>query len=400
MSRGWGGAAGEAVGVAHTMQRTVQRMTRHPVRPLLPRSAAFFAWLVVALLCPRALAAQRVVGEVVRADSVTPAVRVLIEWRVGGGSIQRTSTDDAGRFIIVPSGTGLIAMRVLRPGFRPQVIPARLRYADQVESVRIVLRDEMVRLAPVVVREDRVCGERGEAIAWQLWEQARVMLQSVAEAARDTTLAVTAVEYESEFSLADSVRIRQSTIRRVGLERAQSRAHYDSLFRYGYIRRVADTSSYFSPTLAVITDDRFAVRYCFSRVADEEAHPDWIGVTFEPAVRPGPGISDVVGTFWLDRERLLLREVTYRYVNAPLHHRIEGIGGDLRFTELSSGHWILSDWEVRMPTLNAITTGDRAPAGKWAKRRIVYRVERRGAVLYADDEGARLGARAFDGIRR
>jgi len=350
--------------------------------------------LVTALGFPAAVSAQRIVGDVVRSDSTTPAVRALVEWREGRGALQRTITDDRGRFTIVLDGAGSVAVRVLRPGFRPHVLPPRALLAGQVDSVQIVLRDEAVALAAVRVEEHRVCGPRGEPVAWQLWEQARIALQSVVLAERDTSLRIEAVEFEADLTSDDTARIRDSTLARVGLERAKPRLHYDSLFRFGYIRRVADTSSYFSPTLAVIADDRFAERYCFTRVVDEDERPEWIGIAFEPARRPGPGITDVVGTFWLDRERLLLREVSYEYINAPVHHRIEGIGGALHFTDLASGHWILSDWDVRMPTLSTAGGRDRAAVGRWSKRRTVYRVERGGTALYLDSVAERLGRSA------
>jgi hypothetical protein len=361
------------------------------------RRALVTAGILTAVGAPLTASAQRIAGEVVRSDAATPAVRALIEWREGRGPLQRTITDDNGRFTIVLDGAGSVALRVLRPGFRPHALPPRALLAGQVDSVRIVLRDEAVALATVRVEEHRVCGPRGEPVAWQLWEQARIALQSVVLAERDTSLRIEAVEYEADLTADDSVRIREATLARVGLERARPRLHYDSLFRFGYIRRVADTSSYYSPTLAVIADDRFAERYCFTRVVDEDGRPEWIGIAFSPARRPGPGITDVVGTFWLDRERLLLREVTYEYINAPVHHRIEGIGGELHFTDLASGHWILSDWDVRMPTLSTAGARDRAAVGRWSKRRTVYRVVRGGNELYLDSVAERLGRDAQPG---
>lgn len=338
---------------------------------------------LAALAVPSLLPAQRLVGEVLRADSITPAVRTLVEWRDVRGNAQRTATDNSGRFTVVLEAAGNLTLRVLRPGFRPQVLPARTLARGQVDSLRIVLRDDPIALPTVTVEEDHICGARGEGVAWQLWEQARVALQSVVLAERDTALRVEAVEYEADHLPGDSVLVRDSTVARVGLERPKPPIHYDSLFRYGYVRRVADTSSYFSPTLPVITDERFAEHYCFSRVVDEERRPDWIGVSFAPARRPGPGIADVVGTFWLDRERLLLREVTYEYINVPVHHRIAGLGGELRFTELASGHWILSDWVVRMPTIG-YRRRVRAAVGIWSKTRTVSRVTYAGRELYRD----------------
>jgi hypothetical protein len=114
-------------------------------------------------------------------------------------------------------------------------------------------------------------------------------------------------------------------------------------------------------------------------------------VAFEPARRPAPGIADVVGTFWLDRNELLLREITYNYVNAPIHHRIDGLGGALHFVQLSTGHWVLRDWDVRMPKLNPAARRERLAIGRWSKRRTVYRVVRGGRVLFLDESAALLG---------
>jgi hypothetical protein len=358
------------------------------------RAVLALVGIAVLVAVPGIARAQRIAGQVVRADSLTPAVRALVEWREGRGVLQRTITDDRGRFTIVLDGAETVAVRILRPGFRPHALPPRALLAGQVDSVLIVLRDEAVALAPVLVEEHQVCGPRGEPVAWQLWEQARIALQSVVLAERDTSLHVEAVEFEADLLAGDSIRIRDSTLARVGLERSKPRIHYDSLFRFGFIRRVADTSSYFSPTLAVITDDRFAERYCFTRVVDEDERPEWIGVAFAPARRPGPGITDVVGTFWLDRDRLLLREVTYEYVNAPVHHRIDGIGGELHFTSLASGHWILSDWDVRMPTLSVAGLPERTAVGRWSTRRTVFSVVHDGVELYRNAAAARLAQRA------
>lgn len=347
--------------------------------------------IALAIACIAALAtpaqAQRITGTVVRPDSVTPAARVLVEWRTPTTDLRRTSTDEQGRFTIQLELPDTVSLRLLRPGFRPQVLPPLIVPVDSTVALAVVLHGEAVSLAAMRVEEHPVCGPRGESVAWTLWEQARVALQSVVLAERDPTLRIDAVEYEGDVLLNDSVVVFDSTVTRVALGQLLPLAHYDSLFRFGYVRRVADTTTYFAPTLATIADERFAARYCFLRTSDEDRHPEWIGVSFEPQRRPGPGISDVVGTFWLDRATLMLQRVEFAYVNLPVHHRIRGLGGELRFGQLASGHTLLLDWVVRLPLLDAARPGD-GPTGRWAQGGAVLAVEREGQRLHEHQRAA------------
>lgn len=359
--------------------------------------ASWRACALVGLLALAAapLGAQRLAGTVVRPDSATPAARALVEWRTPTTAVRRLATDDAGRFVIVLERADSVLVRVLRPGFRPQVLLPVAVPVDSTVTLHVVLHAEAVTLAPLRVEEHRVCGPRGEAVAWTLWEQARVALQSVVLAERDPALRIEGIEFDAEVTADDALVVRDSSLVRVAGDPRRPAAHYDSLFRFGYVRRVADTTTYFTPTLPVIADDRFAEHYCFRRVVDEARYPDWTGVEFEPARRPGPGVADVAGTFWLDRDHLLLHAVEFRYVNVPVHHRIDGIGGEMRFAGLSSGHWILSEWSVRLPRLSLFAGYDRAPTGRWGRGRRVYRVRLGDDTLFADAAAAALARRAL-----
>ncbi len=346
--------------------------------------------LLCCALVPAVLEAQRLQGEIVRADS-SPAARVLVEWRTPSTAAQRVATDDAGRFAVVLPRADTVRLRILRPGFRPQEIAGIALAAGSTEVARFVLRDEAVTLTAVRVEETRACGARGESIAWTLWEQARTALESVVLSERDTSVHVAAVAYDATVDFDGSLLVRDSTIRVVGLDRPASRAYVDSTFRDGFVRRDADTTTYHAPTIRIVTDDRFAERYCFERVWDDVAHPDWVGVKFEPAARPGPGIADITGVLWLDRERLLLRQIDFAFINVPYRHRIDGLGGTLRFESLRTGHWLLASSLVRLPRMNTASR-ERSAMGLWAQGRQVYRVERQGRVLYESP--------AADSIRR
>lgn len=347
---------------------------------------------------PSAAAAQQVSGTVVRADSTTPAAQLLVEWRAGAGPLQRVLTDERGRFVLRLRGADSVRIRLLRPGYRPQVVPAFFVDAATVVSPRVVLENRPIVLATVRVQEHQVCAGRGETAAWTLWEQARVAMQAVTLAERDPTLVVEAVEWAGTGPAGETPAIEPSSITRTATTALRSGAQRDSIFRFGYVRRTSDTSYYEAPVPEVLTDDRFAERYCFT-VVDADSTPDGLtGVRFEPRARPGPGIAEVTGVFWLDRERYLLRAVEFSYINVPPHHRVAGLGGHLRFVELPSGHWLMHDWLFRMPDL-FVTRQSRGNRGLRAEGRTVYTVRRAGETLYADSAAAAL-ARQDPRLRR
>ena len=345
--------------------------------------------LPLAALLPTSLAAQQLVGTLLRADSVTPAAHVLVEWRDGSGRAQRVLSDSRGRFVVTLPRPDSLRLRALRPGYQPQDWPATFVPAGQALQARFVLADRSVALAAVRVEGRGPCVGRADRVAWTLWEQARVAIQSASLAESDPLLRIEAVEFDGTVTGDDSVVVREASLRPSAGVRRRPAAMRDSIFRFGYVRRTSDTSYYESPTPDVLADDRFAERYCFAMVPPDSAPPGLHGVRFTPQRRPGPGIADVAGTLWIDRDGLLLRRIEYAYLNVPAHHRAPGLGGSLAYVVLPSGHWLLQAWVVRMP--DPLTFG-RAPR-LWAQGRTVFGVFQDGVTLFADSSGAALAAR-------
>ncbi len=374
--------------------------------------------LLLAGVLPLDLAAQRIVGVLLRADSATPAPQVLIEWRTSRGAVQRVLTDARGRFAIQLSRADSVTLRALRPGYRPQVWSPLYVDVGATLEPRLVLADQGVVLASVRVESSGPCAGRADRVAWTLWEQARVAIQSASIAERDPMLRIAAVEYEGEATSGGAMLVRDSSLRLSSRLVQRPAAMRDSIFRFGYVRRTSDTSYYESPTPEVLADDRFSERYCFAMVPPDSAAAGLHGVRFSPQRRPGPGIADVMGTLWIDREGLLLRTIEYEYLNVPVHHRAPGLGGYLEYVVLPTGHWLLREWVVRMPNL----VYNRRPAvnlqrpdgsyplnrrgepirtavpvvggyGLWAQGRTVFGVYEDGETLFADSAAAALAAR-------
>jgi len=387
-------------------------------RSSLLRASAVAMSLLGGLALPSE--AQRVSGLVLRPDSVSAAAQVLVEWRTRRGAVQRVLTDGAGRFSIQLPREDSVYLRILRPGYRPQEATPLLVLLGETATARIVLRDQAIVLSAMRVAGESACTGRSDAPAWTLLEQARTAILTASLAERDPLLKIDAVEYEGDATPAGAILLRDESVRRSGTSSQASQAQRDSIFRFGYVRRSrSDTTYYHAPTPDVIVDERFRSRYCAALVPADSSPDGLIGVRFQPARRPGPGIADVTGVFWLDDDRYLLSRVEFEYFNVPVHHRVEGLGGYLEFAVLPSGHWLLREWLFRMPNLIAThyapitvlrpdgsyptnragepirsATPVRSATGLWAHGRIVYRVESNGRVVHTDSSGASLLERA------
>lgn len=377
------------------------------------------------VLFAQAAGAQVVTGTVVMPDSMTPVPNALVELRVGhaptpGTEPVRTLTDGRGVFSFRLRSADSVHVRVLRPGFRPVVAPSAFVRLQETIDLRIVLTQLPVRVATVEVHGSAVCGERADAAAWQLWEQARTVLQSTVLTERDSSLRVRTVEFQGEATPKGAVVVQDSSILDVPLERPFAQAHYDSLFRWGYIRRVRDTVTYYAPNASVLTDERFVLGHCFQVVQADSTPAGVVGVRFEPARRPRFGYTDIAGVFWLDETSYLLRQIDFGYVNPPRGHQVPGTGGHVLFTQLATGHWVMSDWMIRMAS-RVVNLGPRqrvrredgtyfteqnglipvelrpyrSDYGLWARAQRIVSVEQGGRLLYFDQDAEAIAARAI-----
>jgi hypothetical protein len=124
----------------------------------------------------------------------------------------------------------------------------------------------------------------------------------------------------------------------------------DSLARGGYVLGDEHTGwRYFAPDETVLRSDQFAATHCFrlTRQSDRRAQ---IGVLFEPT--PQRRLADIEGVLWVDQATSELREVVFRFVNAGVLTRFDA-GGFTRFRRVPSGTWIVDEWKLSVPKLEA-----------------------------------------------
>ncbi len=352
----------------------------------MPSPSQTLGRLLGSLALPLPLLAQVATGVALFPDSVTPAARVLVEVRTSRGRTSRVLTDARGAFRVRLAQADTATVRLLRPGLRPTVDVPRFVDAGREVDVRLVLSNNRVALAAVTVTAtpDRTCRENASGA--QLWREARTVLHSAVLTERDTAMQIRAVEYEGPPQDDGSVAIVDSTLRVVPLAERFGRPHYDSLYRFGFIRRNAPgVTTYYAPNAELLADERFIATHCFLTAPEDTVADDLIGVRFEPLDRPR--YTDVAGTVWLDVETYELRRIEFSYVNPPLRHRVDGTGGEIEFARLPTGHWITREWTMRTALPSK---GDGA---RWATRHVVFQVTLDENLILRDGAMDRLARR-------
>ena len=98
-----------------------------------------------------------------------------------------------------------------------------------------------------------------------------------------------------------------------------------------------------------------------------------LGLAFEPT--EDRGVPDISGVLWLDPEDGEVQWLDYRYefLDVPNSERL---GGKIRFHGLPNGTWIVREWNIRMPLLEATRR-----SGRRVRTRLVGLLEEGGSVL-------------------
>ena len=365
------------------------------------------------------MVAQTVRGSVLRSDG-TPAAYVVVTATVEGArsdeAAARALTDARGGYRLrVPAPNARYRLRALQVGWRPTNGPVVGPFANDsvTEDVAsFAMEGAAISLPTVTVRTTDVCGERGRdgATVAAAWEQARTALLASglrADTSRgDATLRTDWVEYARQLDNSGKRVVQQSRRLASGMTaRAFSSIAADSLAAHGYVVDAADGTVFHAPDAEVLLSGSFAALHCFNLEPATAEQPSWIGVAFRPARAIG-GRADVRGTLWLEQGTGELRQLQYRYTNLPAAAEAAEPGGEVAFLHLATGEWLVREWTIRMPLVNAraasVNVGQRNLVVKPTSRTLtgvqivggsVLRVSRTGTALFEGD-GATLEVRA------
>lgn len=308
--------------------------------------------LVCTLALPTVARAQVVRGTVssaVGSGRVAGAVVLLLDSALTTHA--RALTSDSGTFAVGVGAAGRFHLKVMRIGFKPIEIAAFDLGRDT--TIDIALADIPVVLPSLVTRDRNDCRlhpDTSEAgvTTFALWDQAR------------TAFLAAAITLEQDYRFtkllhARIYEVKPHALRGIALREVVTKGatpwaslSAEQLRRDGYMAQDDSGLTFYAPDLDVLLSPYFTQEHCFHLATGASPDSNLVGLDFEPASRPRH--VEIRGTLWLDRASKELHRLAFSYVNLPGVANDTLLGGNVEFTPLRTGAWILSSWSIRMPT--------------------------------------------------
>jgi hypothetical protein len=217
---------------------------------------------------------------------------------------------------------------------------------------RIVLAHPAQRPAQVAERTKGVCERPSDSTGLGvLWAQLQTALiaSDVAESSGMFVATWEARERVLDANLRDTVG-RSDTSERMGLEfPAFAVLRPDSSERLGFVLEANEGVRYFVPGPATLRSPGFLAHRCLAFEPAPTSQPGWVGLHFWP-VGYRIGVSEIEGTVWFDAASLEPRALTFLYGGLPPAFAPARSGGGMRFSRISTGHWIVDEWTLRVPS--------------------------------------------------
>lgn len=311
---------------------------------------------------PCLLWAQGLQGRVVLPDSTPAAGAVVAVLGSNGATLARAIARADGTFGLRVGTPGRVSIVVQRSGHALAMGAAAELPAAGVVTVRLVADGPPLQLAAAPGGKQRcILGENVDGPLRTLWTAVRADLLATTLAESGRLVLKDAQRVERTLDV-DGKHVRDE--RRTPLGRIDAHPFFalspDSLARVGYVTGDSLDRNYQAPDARVFLADLFTQTHCFTqaprdRMADGRAQA---GLDFAPVGR-SRGLTDIEGTFWVDRETGGLAELEYRFVPAPAARGT--FGGSQRFRRLDSGELYVDRWLLRLPVFAVRTmTGDNA----------------------------------------
>lgn len=329
-------------------------MLRLALRQIAVRVAiltvAFAAWLP----------AQTVVGVVTDSASRNPIAGAVVQLLTADGvTLARVLSNARGEFVVrSPGGDPGSQLRVVRIGFRPQVLPLPQPDAQGIRRVAVVMPQFTTTLRPVEVTSAQCRRQRGPS-PLEFIEQARAGLLTTIVSRDQKPATVRRLGYSRSYDDA-GVRVVEQRVQIDSAAAASpttfSAVHDAEAFvRRGFAEERDGVATYFAPDADVLLDDRFAAGYCFRIVRAGRNRPNQVGIGFTPADQRR-GRIDVDGTLWIDTSARELREIEFRYLDLLGTRRGPQPGGSLVYRAMPNGIVVVERWTLNIFGLKTDST--------------------------------------------
>ncbi len=294
--------------------------------------------------------AQPVAGAVVEARTDTPVPGAMVILFDSAGRVARKLTNAIGRFLFQSSGSGLHYITVERIGYADWTtdpfLPGEL---DDLLTIRVPVR--AIPLEGLDVSAGRRCEvrpEEGKATA-RVWEEVRKAL-AAEEYTREVSLyRYTLALYDRRLDRNARKVVEQETAFLEDRPAAFRSFPIEYLVTRGFVQAVEDSTVYYAPDAGALLSDAFLDTHCFGLREGAEGDTGRIGLVFRPL--EDRKVPEIGGVLWVNAQTSELERLEFVYLNLIRSRQLGEPGGEVAFTRLPDGAWIVREWRLRMPQL-------------------------------------------------
>lgn len=313
--------------------------------------------LLLAALIPLRGAAQQVVGAVVEEGTGAPVPGAMVilfdstETRVA-----RTLTNAIGRFLLRAHHPGPHYITVERIGYSDWTT-SQFEPTPDGEFITIRMPVRAIPIEGLEVSGGRRCEvrpEEGLATA-RVWEEVRKAL-AAEEYTREASLyRYTLLVYQRQLDR-NARKTIDGTATMLENEPAAFRSFpIEHLVDRGFVQMVDDSAIYYAPDAEALLSDAFLDTHCLELREGEEGEEGRIGLAFRPV--DDRDVPEVAGVLWVDAATSELERLEFAYVKVIRSREVGKPGGEVAFTRLPDGAWIVSEWRIRMPSFERTRIG-------------------------------------------
>ena len=309
---------------------------------------------------PWQLHAQIVRGRVTERGSGSVVGGVLVSLLDARTRAQRVSvlSDPQGNYALRAPASGSYQVEAKRIGVRRYLSNAITLAAGETQQLDIVVEGLVYTLPEVVVSGLAACsGSSADAPRiGALWEEARAALFATRISLRDRLFRGTVMRYVRELDPRTRKVLREEGRQIQGVVDKPFRAvDADSLSSHGYVQTDrSNMRTFHGPDADVLLSDAFVQDHCFRLATPSRERRGLTGIAFAPAA--GRRLPDIAGTMWLDARTFELQLVEFRYVNTEGLPDDDAIGGEVHFSKLENGAWVVRRWFIRLPSGSRTST--------------------------------------------
>ncbi len=325
-------------------------------------------------------AAQPTVGIVVEEGTGAPIHgAMVILFDSTGTQVAKTLSNASGRFLVRAQRPGLHYITVERIGYADWTTDRFEPHPDS-EPLTIRVPVQAIRLQGLDVSAGRRCEvrpEEGGATAL-VWEEVRKALAAEAFARAESLYRYTLIRSRRKLDRRGRKTIEHTARTLENLPAAARSVPIEHLVARGFVHITEHTTEYYAPGSEVLLSDAFLDTHCFGLREGEDGEEDRIGLVFRPV--EGREVPEIGGVLWLNAATSELERLEFTYLNPIRAPHVPEPGGEVAFTRLPDGAWIVRGWRIRMPHYES--TSRRLP------RRTGY-IEEGGVVWAITDSAGR-----------